>query len=713
MIRSQLALAVCAAVSCLSPIPAQEPAPPDGVGIHAPGDRAGNLRYVVTFSTRPFDVSAFRAAVLAKRSAAEVDAIVAHLERRARAHHAGFAAAVEAAGGLVHAHWWLIDGLAFEAPPAAIAGLRALPNIAAIDGDHTTMPCILTATNAANHNSDAVNAAGNRGANVTVAIMDTGLDSLSGSTGKPHPTFFVNGDVNNTTGGGIFGSRMLANVQMGAWPADNTHSHGTGVAGIAAGAKWFNNAAYDDGHAPLAKVVGYSIANNSGGSALESVMAGTWQQMAADRVRYNIVAANNSYTGYSNSVLNVIQQMLDAAVYNADLLAVVAAGNGGTINTYSQPAANGLAVAATNATVRTIAGFSGRGPLSTPDSQQFWPDISANGVNTVMPMVDNPSASYNASGTSMASPQVCGAAALVRNANQDLNAQETKAILLATAESIAAQNGALTRQAYGQGYLRDDRAVALAGTAGAAFTRTLASTTTPNTHSIGVTASQSYRVVLCWPRRLAASNSSAWSDLRLRVLNGATQVALSDDARMLYEAVTFTATSTGVYTVEVSASQLEGGAPIEYSIAHTASPLGYTPGSFATFGTACAGTAGVPAMGSRGAPTIGAYWGVTVTGARATTAAILAVGASNTTWGSLTLPAPIVGTPCWFNVSHDIVVISGTDAAGAGAIHMRLPATTAWIGLTAHFQWFVLDIGANALDLVSTRGGTAIVGGQQ
>src|SRR5688572_13491193 len=139
--------------------PAQQPAPIDGVGLHAPGKRAGTMRYLVTFGTRDFDLEGFRAAVLARRSAAEVDAIVADLEQKARAHQKAFVMQVRRLGGEVDQQYWLVNGCAIEAPPSAIAELRASANVESIEPDHTTMPLILVSTNSANHNSDAVNAA--------------------------------------------------------------------------------------------------------------------------------------------------------------------------------------------------------------------------------------------------------------------------------------------------------------------------------------------------------------------------------------------------------------------------------------------------------------------------------------------------------------------------------------------------------------------------
>src|SRR5690606_14694266 len=151
-------------------------------------------------------------------------------------------------------------------------------------------------------------------------------------------------------------------------------------------------------------VVGYSISNvASSGQSSEAVMASAWQTIAAERIKHNIVAANNSYSGISCNLTDTIQMALDAAAYNADILISVAAGNGGSNTTYSQPTANGLSVAATNATTKTMASFSARGPLSC-DAARFWPDISACGVNTIMAQNDNATGQYTASGTSMAAP---------------------------------------------------------------------------------------------------------------------------------------------------------------------------------------------------------------------------------------------------------------------------------------------------------------------
>ncbi|MFQ5504837.1 MAG: hypothetical protein ACE5F1_08585, partial [Planctomycetota bacterium] len=161
---------------------------------------------------------------------------------------------------------------------------------------------------------------------------------------------------------------------------------------------------------------------------------------------------------------------------------------------------------------------------------------------------------------------------------------------------ISAQNPGRNRNSFGMGYLRDDKACALARKTGTAKTCRIASTVTPNTHTIKVTPNQKHNIVVTWYRHLYASR--AWSDLNIRVLNGTTVVASSSTPRNLYEKVTFTAPA-GIVTLEVSAKSLEKTC-IEYSIGTDgtilSSCLGKCPGNCANkaayqvYGLGCKGT---------------------------------------------------------------------------------------------------------------------------
>ena len=565
--QQHLLLAVLGTALSLSTLPAQAdkpaaatPSQQRGIGTEPlPGRLPGTHRYNVTFRERSFDLAAFKAANDRHASPETVAEIVEDLARRARADQAEFRLAIEDLGGAVNIHFWLINACNIDLPTARVGLIRGMPNVLFVDPDLPTypltvgaMPFIKVATNSSHHNADAEHTLGNRGTGVGVAIVDTSADTSLHGVNQPHMVFYRNADRNNHTGGGLDGSRLLGAFAIGSQPANNSHPHGTGVSGIAAGAGWLSTG-QDAGHASDASVIMYSICEFAGscGSSL-AIEAAAWQRVAADAVAFGTVTGNMSY-GSSPNPTDVSQQAIDACALNANVLPVTSAGNGGSSTAGSSSTANGLAVAAVTPVTKTVAGFSSRGPLSG-DGTRFFPDISSNGVNTVMPLFGNESGDYVGDGTSMASPQVCGAAALVRTVRMASTAREMKALLLNNTESIQTQNAGLDRNAFGMGYLRDDLACD-AARSNEVFSSTINSTTTPNTHALAVTLNQIYAVTLVWNRHVLTS--SAWSNLNLTVKNGATVLATSATPRNLYEKVEFSAPITGNLTIEVSAANLE------------------------------------------------------------------------------------------------------------------------------------------------------------
>lgn len=553
-----------------------------------PGATPGTERWIAHFRERSFDLNGLRAAIVGKRPASEVATLIADLERRMRLDQAAFVAAAQALGAKVTDQWWLVNAAAFEIAPARLPELRQLPMVAFVQPEVAHEAMIRTAINANNHNAALLHSQGHRGAGVAVGVMDTGQDENMNGTGRPHRTYFLGGDVNNTSGGGIGGSRLVVNRQIGALIADDQQGHGTGVASVSAGANWGTSTA-GDGHAPMAAIAGYAIANQvTGGASSNSTMASAWQAMVADRAQYNIVAANLSYGGSPNP-LDVAQQALDAAALNADIMCCVAAGNSGPnpgTTTGSQSAANGLAVGAVANNTHAVASFSSRGPLSG-DTARFYPDIAACGVSTVMARRDSETTNYTGSGTSMASPQVAGAATQLRARFPALSALETKAILLAATQDISAANAALDRNAYGVGLLKNDRAHSLtvAGNYGTANV-----TTASNEHwfSLPVTAGQSYAVSIAWHRQVLSSSN--WSNLDLEVYSSnGTLMTSSTTPRNLYEVVRVFAPSTGNLSVRVVARSFSGTTNQPFAFAWTVtSPVTFL-GEAITAGAGCLG----------------------------------------------------------------------------------------------------------------------------
>jgi hypothetical protein len=668
----------------------------------------------VTFEKRGFTLDRFRAAIQAHRTHEEVGEIVRDLQARASAEYAPFKAAVRGLGGEVVIEFWLINACTVEVPPALVGALAALPNVLNVRPDLPAWPVgtvpIKTATNSNNHNADAVQAMGYRGTGYSAGIVDTGQDSNMNGTLRPHVQYFRNASVANKTGGGIGGSLLLANVMVpGTVGADDTNGHGTGVGSIVGASGW-NNAGADAGHAPDAGKVGYSICAAAGCGTTLAIEALGWQAATADKALYNIVACNMSYTA-TPSPIDVVEQAIDAAALNGDILAVTAAANDGASTARSSSTANGLAVAAVSPNSKAVASFSSRGPLSG-DTARYYPDISACGVSTVMAARDNESGTYVNSGTSMASPMVCGAGTLLKSVRPGSNALELKALLLCTTEDISAQNPVApynTRNAYGMGFLRDDLTANAALKPGTALTSTIASTTTPTTYLLNATPSQKAAVVLTWYR--TNLGVTTWSNLNLRVLDGTTVLGSSSDPRNLYEKVVFTAPVGGVVTVEVSAASLDA-ASVKYALAGTHPFLGGVPSSYHHYGAGCAGSTALPGLSVSRNPVLGQPFTVKLAFAKPGSTAYLLFGVSDTTWAPLTLPMDLgaLAPGCTILASGEIIVASPTSASGQVATTLTVPNDPVLRGAEVFNQWAVQDPTVNPLGMAFSQAGKGVIG---
>ncbi|MFD3660970.1 S8 family serine peptidase [Streptomyces sp. NPDC058659] len=253
--------------------------------------------------------------------------------------------------------------------------------------------------------------AGYDGTGTKVAVLDTGADT-------EHPD--LKGRV---TASENFTDSATAGDRQG----HGTHTISTvGGSGAASDGK-------KKGVAPGAELLNGKVLNDSGSGAASWIIAGMEWAVAqgADVVSMSL---GSSVPTDCTDPMSVAAEELSQ---NKGALFVIAAGNAGpTLNTVSSPgcAPSVLTVGATDRDDST-AYFSSRGP--TLVNHTLKPEIAAPGVEISAAAAGGRGvyAYQSMSGTSMATPHVAGAAAIVKQRHPDWTAQQIKAALVSSAES--------------------------------------------------------------------------------------------------------------------------------------------------------------------------------------------------------------------------------------------------------------------------------------
>ncbi|MBP2323412.1 subtilisin family serine protease [Kibdelosporangium banguiense] len=259
--------------------------------------------------------------------------------------------------------------------------------------------------------------AGLDGKGVTVAVLDTGIDAQ-------HPDL----------AGKIADSRNFTTDP----DSGDGYGHGTHVASIIAGSGAASGGRYR-GVAAGVRLLNGKVLDSTGSGELSQLMAGMeWAANAGARV------INMSLGGGPSAGDDLISELVDKLTAETGALFVAAAGNSGGIAAVETPAAasSALAVGAVDKSDH-LAGFSARGPRL--GDAMVKPEIVAPGVNIVAaraagtnlgPVVGEKYTQL--SGTSMATPHVAGAAALLAQKHPDWRSGELKASLTASAKDVGA-----------------------------------------------------------------------------------------------------------------------------------------------------------------------------------------------------------------------------------------------------------------------------------
>ncbi|MFD4760425.1 S8 family serine peptidase [Streptomyces sp. NPDC058439] len=261
------------------------------------------------------------------------------------------------------------------------------------------------------------------GKGVKVAVLDTGIDST-------HPDFSgsIGESADFTQGNGAVGGT-----------ASDGDGHGTHVASTIAGDGTASDGRYR-GMAPDAELLVGKVLDDDGSGQESWVLQGLeWAAARAPIV-------NMSLSGGVTDGTDPLSQAVDNLSASHGTLFVAAAGNLGSPGTVSTPGTADAALTV-GAVERNdaLADLSSQGPRLSDHAVK--PDLTAPGIGIVAARAagtdgDNPvSDRYTAlSGTSMATPHVAGAAALLAQAHPDWKGPQLKAALTSSAKPIAGQS---------------------------------------------------------------------------------------------------------------------------------------------------------------------------------------------------------------------------------------------------------------------------------
>ena len=349
--------------------------------------------------------------------------------------------------GLEHQSFYIVNAILVKGGREIAETLAARPDVARVEGNphiQNSLPRPVAADGASSQpdapetiepgivytHAPDVWALGFNGQNIVVASADTGVRWTHNAL-KPHYRGWngVTADHNYNwhdsihSGGGVCGPDSPQ-------PCDD-YFHGSHTTGTAIGADGGSN---QIGMAPGAKWIGCRNMDVGVGTPARYIECMEWFLAPypigggqGDPTKAPDITINSWGCPTSEGCSpNTLQAAVDAQAA-AGIMMVVAAGNSGSsCSSVTDPPslyASSYTVGALNTGSDTIASFSSRGPVTVDGSGRIKPDISAPGTNTRSASNTSDNAYTLASGTSMATPHIAGAMALLWSAIPSLQNQ--------------------------------------------------------------------------------------------------------------------------------------------------------------------------------------------------------------------------------------------------------------------------------------------------
>ncbi|MGW0334633.1 S8 family peptidase [Streptomyces sp. NPDC003011] len=278
-------------------------------------------------------------------------------------------------------------------------------------------------------------AAGYDGKGVKIAVLDTGVDAT-------HP------DLKN---------QVIAAKNFTA-AADTTDKvgHGTHVASIAAGTGAKSGGAYK-GVAPGAQVLNGKVLDDTGSGDDSGILAGM-EWAAAEGAQI----VNLSLGGTDTPEVDPLEAAVNKLSADKGILFAIAAGNSGPESVGSPGSADAALTVGAVDDKDLLASFSSTGPRLGDGAVK--PDVTAPGVDITAASAkgsaieqevgEKPAGYLSISGTSMATPHVAGAAAILKQQHPDWTYAELKGALTASTKG-----GKYTPFQQGSGRIQVDKAI--------------------------------------------------------------------------------------------------------------------------------------------------------------------------------------------------------------------------------------------------------------